>query len=182
MLRTDGQLIPLGEDEFELDRVWMDHPAPGVARYYFGWQTSIQQALRLVLPDTPFSLTNLFMWGGPSGSIGAQDAPPLETVGAVLAWLEKELEGHGDLIDLTCVVGQSIEVSTHDNTEVTLKGATDAVCPWVARLLESRGFDAVAVMGVMDQHAGEYLAVRKPDGILGAYGTFEALNKAHPER
>ena len=150
MLRTDGLRMPLDEDQFVLDRVSADIPEEGVVRYYFGWRTSARQALRLLTPETSFSLRELFMWGGPSGSITTANAPALETVGDALRWLNQELDSYGDLIDLACLVGNQIELSTHDNTEVTMKGAADSdVDRWASGLLESLGFEPMAILGTM---------------------------------
>ncbi|MBS1784986.1 MAG: hypothetical protein JST24_06125 [Acidobacteria bacterium] len=178
----DGLLFPLDEDVFVLDRVSADISEEGVVRYYFGWRTSARQALRLLAPETPFALRELFMWGGPSGSLTIADAPELETAGDALQWLNQELDHYGDLINLTCLVGNQIELSTHDNTEVTMKGSVSPEMDrWAASLLKSLGFDPTAILGAMNQNGGNFLAIQKPATVLGVFDTFEALNKAHPE-
>ena len=123
------------------------------------------------------------MWGGPSGSIGLHDAPALGTVGEAMDWLSHELALDGDLINLTCVVADSIEVHTHDDTEVSMEGsASSSLRNWAARFLESRGFDLVAILSEMETNQGKSLAISAPGTVLGISDSLDELSKAHPER
>ncbi|HTL99179.1 MAG TPA: hypothetical protein VL181_10285 [Holophagaceae bacterium] len=182
MLRTDGLLIPLDEDQFLLDRVWKDLNESGVVTYYFGWRTSVAQALRMVDPSSPIELTRLEWWGEDSKWVGLEEAPSMKSTGEVVQWLVTHCD-RGDLINFECRIGNEVDLDSHDDTEVSLQGPEGSwIHDWAEALLASRGFKAKVILDALEESAGKYLAIGRPDVVLGVYDTFDDLHKAHRER
>lgn len=182
MLRTDGMLLPLPEDQFILDRVWMAKSVSGEVCCYFGWRTSVAQALRVITADVPVEVTRLEMRGEDSNWIGLEEALPLKTAGEVVHWLANQ-SLDVDLINFECRIGDGLELDSHDDTEVSLRGTQEAlITQWAEAILVSRGFRAPVILEAMMGNNGKCLAIGWPDRVMGVYDSFDELCKAHRER
>ncbi|HEU4951090.1 MAG TPA: hypothetical protein VFT46_04020 [Holophagaceae bacterium] len=182
MLRSDGRQVTLKQDRFHLDRVWKREPEPGTVQYYFGWRTSVAQALRLLEPDTDFTLTDIGMWGD-LGWIDLKRVPSLQTVGEALDWLLSHPDHHSDLVNFDCRIAGEFDLCSHDDAEVTLQGpAGELIERWAGALFLSRGFEATMMLNLMQENLGKCIAIEAPSQILGIYETLDECNEAHPEK